>query len=272
LVANTAFLEWRLGERAKPALFATIRDQLSSAGPQLPLALMLADIGKSFDLIPELRGLYEALGETHANDELLPLAIRIHLYEGELDRAAQEAIRHADSNPLDLDAVRAGVILQGQIFGQYGEAADKGIAALRRFPCDSVLKNNIAYCLALAGRAVEADQVLRNLALDDPIVIATRGLVDLALGRVEEGLQRYDEAEASVSDQSMRSEEADDFRRLLRAFESLAVRELGLSARDGVPEEFLSLPVHDDWETDRRYLVLRRILERASHQRSGDGQ
>jgi tetratricopeptide (TPR) repeat protein len=260
LVANTALLEWRFTGRERASALKVIRNQLKAAGPHLPLALMLADVG-SIDALGEVEGLHRRLQESLPEGELAPLTIRLRMLQGDLSAAARTAMEYAEANPLDPDAIRGAIILHGQVFGEYDLAAEIGQRALRRIPADRMLRNNVAFCLTLAGRARDADQVLAKQTLDDPFLLATRGLVDFGLGKVASGLAHYDEA-ARLGSSVMSGETEADFSRLLRTQEVLVLHQLGLTTHADVPQELLVTAVPAEWQRDPTYLLLHRVAER----------
>lgn len=261
LTANAALLEWRLGERDRDSLLALIRQQLQSVGSHLPLVLMLSDAVNRADVVPEVEKHYKLLAQRLNDLQLAPLRIRLLLMRGETEEAALLAKRHAEAFPLDGESVRGAIVLEGQVFGRYGEAAEIGLKALQRLPGDQMLANNVAFCLALAQRGQEALAILERFEDADPYIRATRGLALLSLGRIEQGLECYDAAVASARKMVARSEDADDFERLLRLQESLAVEQLGL-ASEVKPDTVLRRSLPEDWQADPRYLVLLAVSRR----------
>jgi len=261
LRANTALLEWRLGTKSRTNLLKVIRAQIDSVGAHLPLVLMLADVSVRREGYTEVRRLYEDLRTKRQEKELRPLLVRLQLMDGQLDDATETAITYATDNPLDLDAVRGALILQGQIFGEYDQAAKAGLIALRRAPGDLMLRNNVAFCLAWAGRAHEAHEVLRRQKLDDPYLLATRGLVDFGLGRVAAGLAWYDRAEMQAVKILPNADDVADFVGLLRNQESLALQQL-VPGHVATWTLAKSVAPPSGWLEDPRYLILERVASR----------
>lgn len=262
LVANAALLEWMLGERDRTATLKVVREQLKAAGPQLSLVLMLADIANRTDTAQEIDSLHRQLQVSLPEAELAPLTIRLLLLKGDVTNAARAAVAHADANPLDVDAVRGAIILHGQVFGDYEAAAEMGKRALRRIPADPSLVNNAAFCLALAGHTREADKVLAGHALDNPFLLATRGLVDFGLGKVADGIARYDEAARLIRSKVRHADDAGDFEQLLRTNEVLALFHFGLATHPDVPIELRTALVPARWQCVPGYLLLRKVAER----------
>lgn len=263
LTANAALLEWLLGDRTRDDLLTVIRGQLESAGSHLPLVLMLCDVLNRSTALPELETHYRVLAQRSTELELAPLEVRMLLLRGALGEAATLATRFAEAFPLDVVAVRGALVLEAQVFGRYGEAAESGLKALRRMPGDPMLGNNVAFCLALAGRGADALAVLKRFPQDDPYLLATRGLAYLSLGAVDKGLRLYDKAAELARNVVRRPEDSDDFERLLRLQELVAQRQFGLF--DSADSKSVAPPmIPSDWMSDPRYILLRSVCERVS--------
>lgn len=261
LKANTALLEWKGGQKTRGTLLKVIRQQLAQVGPNLPLLLMLADVSGGRQAQVELRRHYEALRAQKPELDTRPLLMRLQLAEGNLEGAADTAVAHAVDNPLDVEAVRGALILQAQIKGDYEVAASAGLAALSRIPGDPMLRNNVAFCLTLAGRASEAMAVLQRQPLDDPYLLATRGLVEFGLGHVSEGLHWYNKAADHAVGAQRDTDETGGFLLLLRIQEALAL----LQVAPEHPEAkvlIAAVPAPEAWPDETSYLILRRVAAR----------
>lgn len=260
LMANTALLEWKFGDRDRESLVEILQNQIALIGPYLPLSLMLADVASTTRVHDQLVAHFNFLKNSVSADELLSLMTRILILEGDIAGAANCAVEYANANPLDSDAVRFAVILSGQGTGNYSAAADLGLEGHRRTPNDLMLLNNTAFCLALAGRVDEANRLLEGQELENVFLVATRGLVDLAAGKVEQGLARYDEAASRLGSEISDPEEVSQFERLLRAQEAVVIHQLGLDEHLLVRDRSV-VSVPEDWASDPRYLILRRAAE-----------
>ncbi|MGW6130808.1 hypothetical protein ACWFNE_12355 [Cellulomonas sp. NPDC055163] len=263
--ANTALLQWRLGERTKDALVDVIRQQIKAAGPQVTLVTMLADVSDDHETARLVRQYYEEMvRKSDGGDALTPLLVRLHIAEGELDLAAQLAVEYAEQNPLDAPAVRSALVLQAQILGEYEAAAKSGVAAVRRAPGDVMLRNNVAFCLVLAGRASEAAALLDGIDAEDPYLLATRGMIAFAQRRTEEGSQWYDRA-AAVARRLIAAEgESEAFVRLLRAYEVVAMRELKVDSSELLEDVCEAAGRPEDWPEERSFMILKKALRRIS--------
>ncbi len=261
LKANTALLEWRLGQRNRQSLVEAVREQIRKVGGHLSLVLMLADLSLDSNAASDLRTHYKRLLDAHPEPALKPLLARILLLEGDLEQATRVAREYADRNPLDLDVIRSAVILRAQVLGEYGEAADVGLQALRRAPGDLMLRNNVAFCLALAHRASEAYSMFKDQELEDPYLLATRGLIDIGLGRVVDGMRWYDRAAEAAVSMIADKAEAEDFVLLLRTQEWLSLQQLAPEdeASRAFPEPVAAVVAGRD---DSRYAILRVVMRR----------
>jgi tetratricopeptide (TPR) repeat protein len=262
LIANTALLEWQLGERRRASVAAVIRLQLQKVGAHLPLALMLADVIGQTNVSGEIETIYSELQEELSERELRPLKIRLLMLKRDLEGSARSALEHLIENPLDVRAARGAVVLHGQVFGDYDGASEIGMKALRRLPGDRDLINNVAFSLALAGHGDEAGRIFVRDELDNQYLLATRGLIDFALGNIASGLASYDEAAQFARSHTRRSEDADEFVQLMRVQEVLALYQLGHESSPKIPQKLRSASVPRTWYMNVNYLVYRRIAER----------
>jgi tetratricopeptide (TPR) repeat protein len=262
LAANAAILEWRLGERDRESVLEVIRTELRNVGPDLALALMLADVSYQTSVVGEIENLYCKLQERFPEHELSALKLRLLLLKGDLDAAARVAMSHLAANQLNPVAASVAVFLYGQVIGDYETASNTGIEALRRMPKDRMLVNNVAFSLTLAGRARQADDLLAGERFDDGHLLATRGLVDLGLGMVTKGLARYDQAAEFVRSTFRYEQDSAEFVQLMRNYEVLMLRHLGLAESPEIPDELRTTAVPKNWRLRPDYLVLHRVAER----------
>jgi tetratricopeptide (TPR) repeat protein len=262
LAANAAILEWRLGERDRESVLEVIRTELRNVGPDLALALMLADVSYQTSVASEIENLYCKLQERLPEHELTALKLRLLLLKGDLEDAARVAKSHLATNQLNAVAARVTVFLYGQVIGDHEAASNIGLEALKRMPKDRLLINNVAFSLTLAGRARQADSLLAGERLDDGHLLATRGLVDLGLGMITEGLARYDQAAEFVRSTFRYEQDSADFVRLMRNHEVLVLHQLGFSESPEIPDELRTTSVPKNWRLRPDYLVLHRVAER----------
>ena len=236
LKAFLTVLEWRTKRLTRKKLISMLREQLELVGGQsLRIAVFLADhlaesgIGRS----GEISRMYERLLLTNDEDKLLPLKVRVLLSTGDVAEAATVAERWSSAFPLDPDAAAIAIQLRALALGDFEGAAAFGLQTVRRMPGHLLVRNNAAFAAALAGRGEDAARILNVLPVAStdltPYLLATRGLVDLSLGRVADGLREYEEAaELAVSD-SLNEVEGLRLRRLVEANRAFVLYHLGLS-------------------------------------------
>jgi tetratricopeptide (TPR) repeat protein len=263
LVANLAFLELRVGQRTRGEVLAELRKQIDAIdGQSLALALMFADLVHRTTARTEVARLYDGLLRHESEEDLLPLKVRLLLFEQDYESARREVRRWVEVAPLNPDAAQTLVTIEGQIFADFASAAKVGREALKRFPGYVLLRNNVAFALALSDQIAEAQAILGESREDEPpFLYATRGLIALAAGSIQEGLDLYDKAVASADEQGGDSESAIEFRRLARAYEWLGLQKFGLATGD-LPSERCDVVLPDDWQVDNNYLILRELAAR----------
>ncbi|MEZ4522225.1 MAG: tetratricopeptide repeat protein [Thermomicrobiales bacterium] len=125
--------------------------------------------------------------------------VELEAHAGDYD-AALESVRklieqeHAPDRAYTL----LGALLT-DVVGDYEGAIDILSEALERFPKSTGIINNLAYTHLQQGDAASAERVLRRCPQDasaDVAVTATRGLLSIVNGNLEEGLALYTRAES----------------------------------------------------------------------------
>jgi tetratricopeptide (TPR) repeat protein len=259
---NIALLEGRLGLRPHSKVIEDIRTQIQRAdGRSVTLVIILADLLHTTTAHPEIEALSHHLEPHQTTEELLPLKVRLAHLSANFDNEAILARRWTESEPMDPKAALTAVCIHGLNSGDYSGAAEMGLQAIRRMPHDVLLRNNTAYMLALAGRGNDAQQVLGPIAEEDPAVIATRGLVLIASGDLFGGCALYRQA-AIVAAGLTDKLQAQRLTSLMAAFQTLALRELGIDASAIPRDSILRCRLPADWEVDPDFLLLRRVADR----------
>lgn len=256
LLANLAVLDWVKGDLKRSECWSTVRSQVEAVGPQLSLSVLLADLVRDSSEVPAIEHLYERLSPDLSQEDLLPLAARLAYLQGQYVESARISVRWAAASPLDVHAARVATVQVGQYLGDYDAAARIGLESMRRLPRDAMLTNNVAFVLALAGRAEEADLVLSRTSDVNPFLTATRGLVDFALGRIESGLRHYNAAEQEARRRPTSVEQAETFSALLRVQRALGIFQLGLQDHPAIPADLKTVQLPDGWNRDPRFNAL----------------
>jgi hypothetical protein len=119
-----------------------------------------------------------------------------------------------------------------------------------------------AYVLALAGNVKDARSVLGDVDRSSYLLTATLGLVEIALGRVAEGMAHYRRA-AELADKEL---DGGVVRALMTCHQTLALRRLNLLDRDTLLEVRAgALPpvdLPDNWEDRPEFRLLESVAVR----------
>jgi tetratricopeptide (TPR) repeat protein len=227
LTANIAFMEWRLDKRSKELTQQILREELVKSDFQsLGIGRMLASLLDGVSTLEALKKLRSALSEFHNSLSLLSIDAQIAFLNGNSEEALAISHLWAKEEPFNSGPATAITHLLCEAREEYSQAAEIGQRALRRIPSAGMLRNNVAFALAMSGRPDEAKRVLRDAIDVDrleelPYVVATRGVICLAEGDIEGGLQGYRRA-ASMAD-------SEDLATMILLRRDLAMLELGLT-------------------------------------------
>lgn len=217
----------------------------------------------------ELRRTFERQESLLPPDRREYVRHQLALLEGDSEQAADAAtdwFSHAHDNP---SAVAAAVTSLGIGMQRWEEALKVAEYALARHAdsdsdSDPMLINNVAYTLAMAGRAEEAKRLLKPVMNESFVLRATFGLAHLANGEIEAGMRFYREAAElaeRVDEEAKRSGIDNAARCLMTLYQALIVRQLGLD--ETVDRKMLDaialapVPLPEDWEDRPEFLRLR---------------
>lgn len=114
--------------------------------------------------------------------------------EGRYDEALEEAREWIAGEPYNHLAVASAMQLVGEARRDPAGAVEIGRAFRRRAQKNTDIVNSLAYYLILAGELDEAAQLLASPVPQTPIVTATRGLLTLYQGHIDEGRALYEDA------------------------------------------------------------------------------
>lgn len=253
LNANLAYVGWRLGETSAEHAAKTLINELRRIDHRsLRIAGMLPSLLWRFSDAVTLRPLLAKLRTAHSNVPLHDLEVHLALLERRFEDAVEGAVQWADESPLDPYAATSCTYLLADVAGDYTRAADVGRRALRRMPGVAPLANNVAYALALAGRAKDAQRYLINIAA--PQYVATQALIWVVMGRLEEardGYRRAHEMAVDAGDPLLAKLVLLNAR---RAFKDYPADEC--PPDDGAFSEIASLA-----EDDLRFAIARRMID-----------
>lgn len=190
--------------------------------------------------------------------------------EGDNEMAASSALEWFESEPTNPQAAAAVLVAVGIGLERWNEAEKVADYAIANLPAVPVLVNNVAYILAMVGRADQAVAMMeRSVAADTGedgngfVLRATLGLAYLAAGDVEKGMRCYRHA-AQLAEQI-----SPTWGSLMASYQALVVRQLNLT--DQMPAEHLasqaivpqSLP--GDWEDRPDFLRLKFVSDRRGY-------
>lgn len=261
LRANIASLQASFGELDRNDALSTLRACLAAEPQSLAIAMMLSDSLHLCSEADELRSVLQLLRlGGHSEQELLPIRTHLEYLAGDFEATRDLALEWAKADPTSAPAAALACMLTGQLSDDWPSAANLAALALRRIPGSSWLRNDAAYVLALAGRAYEALGVIEGADLNQFVPAATKGLVLVAAGKVQEGLRQYRRA-AEMADI-----QADDAtgRTLMTVHQAAALRRLGISAKDLQDVRAAALPpvgLPTGWEDYPGFLLLRQVAQ-----------
>lgn len=250
--ARATLLRRARGELSKAEALRKVRTLMADVPGSIPLAYIFADLCDRARFAPELRRLYEELSKHSQGPNLLPIEVRLAYLEGRFDEliplvSTWSRYQPLDSNPADME----------MLLKMYTSADRQGAAAtanslLKRFPWDARIANNAAYVFVLAGRTQKAELALSGVKassrLPDFVLLATKGLIEIAKQDIQAGLRMYRRA----ADAADRSPEGMQARLLVTIYQGLVLRLIGrYSAVADVATRAAALPpvaLPSDWK------------------------
>jgi tetratricopeptide (TPR) repeat protein len=260
---NLAFIEQRLGEKTQNEVLFELEDWIKRIdGKSLLLTVILADLLHRTTSWPRIKRLYDGLLTDESEESLLPLKLRLDLLKPDYEAALETSSRWIKLAPLNPDAVHMRMTVLGQAFADFEAAIDVGRKALRLIPSNANIRNALAYYLALSGRCTEASEMLATCAdLDWPVLHATRGLISLGEGDLENGLGSYDKAIDVLRRRIGNGIASKEFENLARLNEWIGLNQFGLMNHSEVINRN-SVRLPKDWTVDSSYLLLFEMVKR----------
>jgi tetratricopeptide (TPR) repeat protein len=180
-------------ERARERYEASLALSEGVAIPLHNLARQYLSQGR----IQKARKLLEEHSHRFPGDALtLAMSGRVTLLLGDLDRAQQLFRQAIQVDPNSVHGYTGLSFVLGDYQGNHEEAAKVTSQALEQIPRHPMLLNNLAYHLLMAGRIREAREALDRITGHEGnvYVTATRGLLSIRGGRVQEGEGLYNRA------------------------------------------------------------------------------
>jgi len=193
LAANIAVLEWRSGSRARTSAIDAVRKELLRCEyKSIGIARMLANLFLRASEAAQLEAVYAGLAAKYDPAALYPIATQMAFLHRDFKAALELANHWVKAEPFSADAAQTVTFLLADFVGDYAAAARFGLAAVQRNPNSEMLKNNVAYALAMAGRPLEARNLLPEG--DNSYYSATAALVEFKLGNRDAGVAGYRQA------------------------------------------------------------------------------
>ena len=257
LEANLALLRWRVGKVSRSDAFEEVTRQLERTEfESIEIGRMLANLAHHPSDADVLDAALAALGERHPDVVLDEIVVQRHLLRLEFEEATSAAVRWANEEIFDASAAATAVYLLVDVSGDFQHALKIGRVALRRAPRSRQLVNNVAYALALAGELREARDLLGPGRRDDVHVTATRALVSMLEGEIEEGNAGYERA------RELALQEGNEELAALVEYHRVVYEAKALRQQSDTPNRRLVLVVPGDWENSPQLALLIMIARR----------
>lgn len=194
LRSNLAFVDFRLGLHSRENAIRILQKELEATNyVSLGIIHLLAALFVHRRQASEVVALYDAALKLHREDELYDVSTRVAILRGDAALATDTAKRWVEKQPFSSVAATVATYLL-TVQQSYDEAVRIGIPALRRYPRDIMLANNVAYALAMLKRPEQARRIIIPTP-GSPAVTATMALIHLASGATERGMAGYETAE-----------------------------------------------------------------------------
>lgn len=256
LTANLAFVAWRLDARSRESALGTIIEELERTEfRSLEIASMLPPLMTSTDAADQLARLVSSLEEANPGEPLDFLRVHLASLRCDFDEATRLAKELALQDIFNPNAAAQAIYLLADVWADYATAIEIGYSTIRRIPSSAVLRNNLAYALALADRLDEAREVLPDEIEDSVYLSATAALIDLLSGRIEEGAAGYRHAHELATEAADKRLADLVIVNLLLAFHRFVKRR----RIEGVHVHPIGLP--PGWQQDPRLVLIARIAE-----------
>lgn len=260
--ANVAVLRAANGEIDRDFVLAEIRKSLSFCPQSVALVSMLADWSRFVSDGVEVRRYYSQLSASPHDMYWPSLNMQLAYLECRWEDVLTWSIEWQKQQPLNSNLRAVSMMLTGQVLDNWNDAATMAREALRCVDASPRMRNDCAYVLALAGNAKEARSVLGEVDKTSYLMTATLGLVEMALGRIAQGMAYYRQA-AELAD---KEPDGEVVRALMTCHQTLALRRLNLLDRDTLFEiRAGALPpvdLPDDWANRPDFKLLESVAAR----------
>ncbi len=255
LTANVAFVRWRLGKRSKREAAEEILQELNRVEFSTPrLAEMLPPLLDRFSDAKTLREVVVSTSQANPDYPLPYLDVHLAVLEHRFDDATAKSVAWAKVEPMNSTAALAATYLLGDVAGDAKAASELGLSSLRKMPAADALANNVAYALAFADRAQEAESLVPEDG--SPQCAATSGLVALRLGKNQHAIKSY-----RAAFERARKNPDSDLEALVALHAKMALHLFGADLTEdelGIPDVQFS----KEWADQPRFEITLRMLKR----------
>jgi tetratricopeptide (TPR) repeat protein len=270
IASNSVIIRHDIGRITRDEMAAELGKLLDQYPENDAVVVNYAKVVDRRSKAPKLRAGMERVAGGTTPTRRAYLRHYVAFLEGDNETAASSALEWFESEPTNPQAAAAVLVAVGIGLERWNEAEKVADYAIANLPAVPVLVNNVAYILAMVGRADQAVAMMeRSVAADTGaedngfVLRATLGLAYLAAGDVEKGMRCYRDA-AQLAEQI-----SPTWGCLMASYQALVVRQLNMS--DQMPAEHLasqaivpqSLP--DDWEDRPDFLRLKFVSDRRGY-------
>ena len=158
------------------------------------LARLLPQVAQTIADLPILETVYAELTKRFNRSVLLAVEQQVAFLRVDFDRSLEVALQRVEAEPFSAAAHIFATYLMSLYKGDYQKAAQIGLAGVKCGIGNSVLRNNVAFALALAGDLDGAERVLPDFSECD-FALPTLGLIKVVRGEINEGITLYEESE-----------------------------------------------------------------------------
>jgi tetratricopeptide (TPR) repeat protein len=264
LEANLFLFSLEGRKASRKQIWDAIRKKLEKSPESFIYTQVFADVSTTTEESKILSNYIRRLSESQPPEDLLFLKYKQAFLQFNFREAVEMAEAWSKQDSFSAHAAATALLLHAQVTGDLESASRRARRAVLKFGYGDVnLINNAAYVLATAGHPREArDIVSRVDSTDMPYyLVATSGLVDLALGEIDSGLKLYRRAAELVSKNS----DSSVLLAFMRAHQVLALRRLGiyelLEPRELLAKSLPDVPLPENWMERADFVLLQRIYD-----------
>jgi tetratricopeptide (TPR) repeat protein len=176
--------------------------------PDPQIYFNLAKLYINLDKGKKAEELIEAYAKIAPGDDSPTLLLGIYnFFQGKYDTAKDIFLRIPESSPQFKRALSFLGCIYAEVFQDYDQAIEVTTKGLKRYPTDQGFTNDLAYDYLEKGMIAEATAVLDRLDWDKVTFVpyATKGLLRISEGNIDEGVSLYTKAANLAPTQELKS-------------------------------------------------------------------